>query len=157
MSAVFKRGNAEIEANLTPLIDVTFLLIVFFVLVSRIVEVEHVPMDLPEPRHAASHRLGDEGRVVINIALAADGQPSAYRLGAREFPAGREGADMLAERLAEMYRTNPSLHVNLRADRLTQYEWIDPVMQAVGRAARHVGHPDAVARVNLVIARRDEL
>ena len=47
MSSVFKRGNAKIEANLTPMIDVTFLLIVFFVLVSQIVEVENVPMSLP--------------------------------------------------------------------------------------------------------------
>ena len=41
MSAVFKRGRAEVHANLTSLIDVTFLLIVFFVLVSQIVDAEN--------------------------------------------------------------------------------------------------------------------
>jgi biopolymer transport protein ExbD len=159
MSAVFKRGNANVQANLTPLIDVTFLLIVFFVLVSQIVEAEHVEMDLPQPREAASHRPGDENRVVINLLPGppASGSILGYRLGGREFMPGREGVEQLTERLAEMYRANPTLHINLRADRSTHYEWIDPVMQAISRAARLSGQPDAIARVNLAITRRDEL
>ncbi len=54
MSAVFKRGNAEVRANLTPMIDVTFLLIVVFVLVSEIVEAESVEMKLPVPVEMSS-------------------------------------------------------------------------------------------------------
>jgi biopolymer transport protein ExbD len=42
VSLIYRRGPAQISANLTPMIDVTFLLIVFFVLVSQIVEVENV-------------------------------------------------------------------------------------------------------------------
>ena len=48
VSKIHKRGTAELHANLTPMIDVVFLLIVFFVLVSQIVEVENVEMRLPE-------------------------------------------------------------------------------------------------------------
>ena len=44
MSTVYRRGPAAIEANLTPMIDMTFLLIVFFVLVSQISELEVVEM-----------------------------------------------------------------------------------------------------------------
>jgi biopolymer transport protein TolR len=156
MSAIYKRGNANVEANLTPLIDVTFLLIVFFVLVSQIVEVEHVEMDLPQPRQPVSQKPGDESRVVINLLPAGDGSIRGYRLGGREFPPGADGAEQLAERLAEMYSANPGLDVNLRADRRTRYEWIDPVMQAIAQAARRSGHSGAVARVNLAVTRGDE-
>ena len=54
MSAIYKRQNAELSANLTPMIDVTFLLIIFFVVVSQIVEVENAELDLPRPDNAAS-------------------------------------------------------------------------------------------------------
>ena len=50
MSVLFKQDRGQVQANLTPMIDVTFLLIVFFVLVSQIVEVENVDLDLPTPR-----------------------------------------------------------------------------------------------------------
>ena len=65
MSRIHKRGTAELHANLTPMIDVTFLLIVFFVLVSQIVEVENVELKLPELEETA-HRdvlaLVEQGR-----------------------------------------------------------------------------------------------
>ena len=47
-------ASARIEANLTPMIDVSFLLIVFFVLVSRISGGERTPMELPDVRAGAA-------------------------------------------------------------------------------------------------------
>lgn len=155
MSAIYKRGNADVQANLTPMIDVTFLLIVFFVLVSQIVEVEHVEMDLPRPEEAASHVSGDEQRTVINILPDVDGSVRGYRVGSREFPPDEHGTAGLRDRLAELYEANPNLRINLRADRSTHYQWVEPVMQAVTLAARQSGRPDAVARVNLVVVRED--
>ena len=55
MSSIFRRGPAQAQANITPMIDVVFLLIVFFVLVSQIVDLESVDLDLPTPEHAATH------------------------------------------------------------------------------------------------------
>ena len=54
MSALTRQERGQVQANLTPMIDVTFLLIVFFVLVSQIVEVENVDLNLPAPREPAS-------------------------------------------------------------------------------------------------------
>lgn len=155
MSAIFKRGNADVQANLTPMIDVTFLLIVFFVLVSQIVEVENVPMDLPRPEEAATARMGDEQRTVINLLPGPNGDVAGYRVGTREFPAGSEGIEQLTSRLVELYLANPSLRINLRADRGTHYQWIEPVLQGISRAARTAGRPDAAARVHLVVIRED--
>lgn len=155
MSAIHTRGNADVQANLTPMIDVTFLLIVFFVLVSQIVEVEHVEMDLPRPEHTVSTRLGDEQRSVINIIPSADGTIAGYRLGSREFPPSEEGIERLTMRLTEMYANNPQLRINLRADRDTQYQWVEPVMNSISIAARRVGQPDIAARVHLVVVREE--
>lgn len=157
MSIIYKRGNAEIHANLTPMIDVTFLLIVFFVLVSQIVEVENVPMELPRPEKAATSPMGDEQRAVINLLPAGDGDIVGYRIGTREFPPGDDGIKQLTNRLVELYQANPHLKINLRADRNTHYQLINPVMNAIPIAARAAGHPDAAPRVQLVVIRESKL
>lgn len=155
MSAIFKRGNAEIESNLTPMIDVTFLLIVFFVLVSQLVEAEHVDMALPAPDQPVTDPIDDAPKTIINLVPGEDGGISMYRIGARTFPANADGIAAMTDRLAEAYRANPNVELNLRADRATHYRWIDPVMQAIADAARQVGDPELVARVNLVVVREE--
>jgi biopolymer transport protein ExbD len=153
MPSVFKRGNAEIESNLTPMIDVTFLLIVFFVLVSQLVEAEHVDMDLPAPEQPVTEPIDDAPRTVINLVPGDDGAISMYRIGTRTFPADAEGVAAMTERLIEIYLANPHVELNLRADRATHYRWVDPVMQSIAEAARRVGDPELIARVNLVVVR----
>jgi len=74
------RDSEPIAANLTPMIDVVFLLIVFFVLVSQIVEVENVDLDLPRPQDPASELPGEQPRIVINVLPDEAGQAGGYRL-----------------------------------------------------------------------------
>jgi biopolymer transport protein ExbD len=163
MSKVYPRGNAEVRANLTPMIDITFLLIVFFVLVSQIVEVENVEMNLPEPVDPMTERPGDEPRAVINVIPGPGGQARGYRLSGRTYQPGAKGADDVTTALVAMYRANPVLSVNLRADRATQFEWIEPVIQSVSTAAARAGvrgadgtgAVDAVPRLNLVVIREE--
>ncbi|MEE8156057.1 MAG: biopolymer transporter ExbD [Phycisphaerales bacterium] len=155
MSIACKRGPAKVEANLTPLIDVTFLLIVFFVLVSQIVELENVDLDLPAPTDPVSELAGDEQRAVVNIVPKPDGDILEYRLGGRSYAADRDGLQAMTARLTSMYRNNPGLSVNLRADASTHYRWVEPVMQAVSTAALLSEREMAVARVNLVVVRED--
>jgi len=149
-----RQERPEVTANLTSLIDVTFLLIVFFVLVSRVNEVEAVRMDLPEPRNAATVSAEVEHLVVINALPAADGTVAGYRVGVFDFDAGEVGVERMTSHLAGLYRANPRLSVNVRADRATQYEFVEPVMGAVSAAARRAvaaGVPSVNPRVNLVV------
>ncbi len=153
MSALFKLQRAPIAANLTPMIDVTFLLIVFFVLVYQIVEVDNVEMELPRPQTPASELPGEQQRIVINVVPAPDGGARAYRMGGRTFSADTGGIAALSTSLAAMYRDNPALGVNLRADRATHYRWVEPVFQAASTAARLSGRDDVGGRINLVVVR----
>ncbi len=155
MSALFKQDRAPVQANLTSMIDVTFLLIVFFVVVSQIVEVENVDLDLPTPQEPVSELPGEESRVVINVVPGATGKASGYRMAGRMYPAGTQGIEALTESLAARYSENPGLSVNLRADRTTQYVWVEPVFQAVSAAARRCGRTDVTGRVNLVVTREN--
>lgn len=155
MSAIYKRGNAEVSANLTPMIDVTFLLIVFFVLVSQIVEVENVDMNLPEPIDALTEPVGEEQRMVINVVPDQSDSIEGYRVGTSQFRSDVEGVEALTELLTTMFRKNPDIVVNLRADQRTHYQWVEPAMQAVVNAARRTGVVDMSARINLVVINKD--
>ena len=57
----------EISANLTPMIDVTFLLIVFFALVSQIAGDEQVALSLARVWPGAAVRAEDDARAVLNV------------------------------------------------------------------------------------------
>ncbi len=149
------KPRTNIEANLTPMIDVTFLLIIFFVLVSQIVEVESVQMALPAPQEPASRLAGDEHRAVINVIPASGGKASGYRLGNRTYAANTRGLEQMTAALSARYQDNPALSVNLRADRSTHYQWVEPAMEAVSTAARRAGHPQPAPRINLVVVRED--
>ena len=155
MSIATKRGLARVEANLTPMIDVVFLLIVFFVLVSQIVDLENVELELPSLIDPASKIAGEEQRVVVNVEPGIDGDVSRYKLGGQFYTADLQGIKDMTAHLAELYKINPLLSVNLRADAGTHYQWVEPVMQSVANAAILSEQPTAVPRVNLVVIRED--
>jgi len=147
------RQHAAIEPNLTSLIDVTFLLIVFFVLVSRLNEVEQVELDLPSPVDAATTVLEGPEQVIVSVLPGDSGEAKSYRVGIVDFTADRTGIEAMTARLKELFRANPSLNVNVRADRATHYEHVEPVMRAVSIAARGVSGAVGAARVNLMVSR----
>lgn len=151
MSRLYARGPARFEANLTPLIDMAFLLIVFFVLVSQISSIENLPLDLPQPAQNAARAPGDDPRVVVNVVPAADGAAAGYQLGRNEFPASADGLTELAQTIAAAMRAKPATEINVRADRTTEYRWVQPVLDAVRNALVESGVSRERARVKLVV------
>jgi len=150
-----RRAPAAIEANLTPLIDMSFLLVVFFVLVSRITSSELAPMNLPAPSDPLSSEPGDEPRAVLNV-LAREDDRDVYQLGNTMFNGDEDGVQLLRERLAVLYRATPTMLVNLRADRAAQYDRVAPALRAITLGAADAGAALAVAippRVQLVVVR----
>ena len=152
--STLRRGPAEVRANMTPMIDVTFLLIVFFVLVSQIVESESVDMELPTLVQPATLPPGDEQRIVINVVPGAFGSVSEYRVGAHAIAPGPGAASALQRHLAPLLARQPTLRINLRADARTHYEYVHPVVEAVSAAATTAARSsgrDVMPRLQLVI------
>ncbi|MFI4859811.1 MAG: ExbD/TolR family protein [Phycisphaerales bacterium JB063] len=66
-SNVTKRGPVKPALNITPLIDVVFLLIVFFLLVNNIVTDENPNMKLPEVDKPETIQVVSENRLIISV------------------------------------------------------------------------------------------
>lgn len=134
--------------NITPLIDVVFLLIIFFMLVNNIVSDESVEMVLPalDPPH--TRELGEVSRVVVNVApepfttQGRAGHPLEHAGRARFVKVGTGAGSQFAATdiagitaaLTALRAANPQLQVLLRADAALFYDQVRPVMGAVTAA-----------------------
>lgn len=141
-------------ANLTPMIDMTFLLVVFFVLVSRISEIEQVPLLLPEPENPAATIPSDNARAVVNMPANIDGTPSSLRLNAVQFPPTQDGIVEFTETLSTLLLRNPKLEVTLRADKAIPYLTVAKTMNAI-TAAGIKAEIEGAVRLNLVILNKN--
>jgi biopolymer transport protein ExbD len=148
-----RKQPADISPNLTSLIDVTFLLIVFFVLVSKINEVERWELELPQLTKALTEAPDDEQRVVINVIPAPGGEIEGYRVGLAEFTGDQSGIAAMTAHLAALYQVTPGVNINIRADRSTHYEFIEPALTAVASAAQSAPAGTQVSRINLVVTK----
>ena len=61
--------DANLEINLTPLIDIVFLLLIFFMISTTFVDTRQLPVDLP----TASSKVKSDSPKVTEIRIAADG------------------------------------------------------------------------------------
>jgi len=163
MSQVTEKGPVTPHMNITPLIDVVFLLIIFFMLVSNIVAEEAVPMIVPEVDEPKTRQLGEVDRVVVNVApeefdkdarlegdrLAVPGEARYLKIGTRRYEMTAEGLKEAREVLAARVADGPkdaegksTLEVVLRADAALYYSEVQPVMTMITAAN--------ISKVNLV-------
>ena len=152
---------------MTPLIDVTFQIILFFMLINNIITEQTVQMIVPELDDPKTHRADEMQRVVINVAPIEHVLPSQYKIADRQsnpLLAGREEAgalkvDLLEYKLRgpdsvsfdealqgvatylESARTaNPRVEVELRADCAVNYDQVQRVMSAITLAGVKTVH-----------------
>ena len=152
MSQVTKRGAVEPSLNITPLIDVVFLLIVFFMLVNNIVTDEVPKVQLPDLDNPNVYPPEGDRRVIVNIVaeaefdddygpgqpvgrvLARPGQAEFVQIGARKWELGAEGAmEDFREQLklmiqARMVDPQTAPNIMLRVDAAVYYAQVLPVM-----------------------------
>ena len=117
--------------NMAPMIDVVFLLIVFFVLVSTFASAERIPMELPRPDHSQARNVKLTDRVIINVQLVDPDAPEtsdvAYSIG----PNRPQSLAVISERLMQHKRAVPELKVVIRADRRVHYGEVREIMEIV--------------------------
>jgi biopolymer transport protein ExbD len=119
-------GRPPIGMNMTPLIDVVFLLIIFFLVSSHLARQE-TQLDLNLPTAASGREAEVESRPRVSVNVTAAGQ---IMLGSAE-----ARPDELAERLRyERDRSGDDLEVRIRSDRAVPYGVVEPVLLACADA-----------------------
>ena len=133
---------AKVQLNLTSMMDVVFLLIVFFLLVTNFTSAELPELEAPRPDSSKAHDQEKTDRIVVNVIPDPDTPEYArsVRVGTQDI--GPDAYGQLTEMLKTEKEKNELVQVNLRADRHLRYDQVQTVMQAITQAG--------IVRVNLV-------
>ena len=118
--------SGSLGFNMTPMIDVVFLLIIFFLVSSHLAKQE-AQMPLPLPTAESGKKSLDEDAPRLTINVTAEGVPVA--VGA-PYSAGRANSAADATDL----RGRLGLQVRIRGDRNVPYKHVEPIMLACTRA-----------------------
>ena len=105
--------RADVSINLTPLIDVVFLLLIFFMVSSRFSDFTQLTVNLPEAKGAPSSL--DEA---LLLTVDADGQ---MRLNGERVPNDPTG---LGEAIQRQIGGNSDIPVTLSADAMTPHHYV---------------------------------
>jgi biopolymer transport protein ExbD len=117
------------------LIDVLFLLIIFFTLISTFASAENVAMHLPAPDKSKAQEAKLVDRVVLNCQYAAPrGREQTNHVLYSVGPNPPEDLGTIAQKLALARQANPKLKVVIRADKRLRYEQVRAVMETVAEA-----------------------
>jgi len=114
------RGTSRVSINMTPMIDVTFLLIIFFLVSSHLAKQENfVKLDLPNAR-SGMNDLSE--KPTFTLQILADG---TYRNGTQDV-----ALDQIRRALQQRNSTEElPVRVRLRMDRRTPYQYVAAVLQ----------------------------
>ncbi len=107
------------EINITPLLDLAFVLLIIFVITRPMLE-GHVQMQLPSSATGDTRNIARQDIRVVEIR--ADG---GYLLDGRLLPLRQVEAD-----LVRTFRDNPKLTVDIRADERAAWKYVFAVTDA---------------------------
>lgn len=116
--------------NMTPMIDITFLLLTFFTLSSHFASAEKVELSLPRPDHSQATDQRFPDKVMLNMMYQGDNVSAILKMGAFDLAS----MEQLTEHLTPIARHNPRTPVILRADRRLSYGQVRQVMETVSAA-----------------------
>jgi len=132
-----KRGSTAsgaVSFNMTPLIDIVLLLLIFFILTTQFTQLQIEQVTLPVSFAAKNKQIGEYRNVVINLVNPDD--PKCVVMGQQVDYHVREGDNELSTMLKDFKGNGEKqpLNVILRADELVPYEAVASVMLSVARA-----------------------
>jgi len=108
---------------MSPMIDMVFLLLIFFIVASQIIKVEKVKVEIPAAVYAKVPE-DETGRFIITV----DPNGTLY-IGANEVT-----IDELKTRLVAEVELNPKVRVVIRADGIVKYYISEKIMEACAEA-----------------------
>jgi biopolymer transport protein ExbD len=109
------------EINMAPMIDMVFLLLIFFMVASHLTALERIPVSLPVADKA---KVPEEARdrQLITVLAETDGS-AAYYMNLQKID-----IKDLTEEIKRQYEADENLRIYLRADRMVKHKYIKAVM-----------------------------
>jgi len=121
----FKRQQREeLELNLTPLIDVVFLLLIFFMVSTTFQKESEISLQLPKATESTTQTAGDNIEVVIN---------AAGRFYVNDQELVKSDAQSLQAALFKLIDGNRDIPLIIRADAQTPHQAVVMAMDAAGQ------------------------
>ena len=111
----------EAAVDMAPMIDLVFLLLIFFMVASVVTELEKVEVQIPESKHAKVPE-DTKGRMMLSV----DANNQIY---AGTVPVTIEELKQLVEAELDL---NEDLRILIRADRRVEYKTCKEIMIACG-------------------------
>lgn len=122
----------EVSINLTPLIDIVFLLLIFFMVSTTFNRETNLEIALPEARSEAEHSLAQQD---ISLVINAQGHYQLYPIdGDSGAPIQPRDADELASALGRLPRSASNPTLVIRADAQTSHQAVILALDAARRA-----------------------
>ena len=122
----------EVSINLTPLIDIVFLLLIFFMVSTTFNRETNLEIALPEARSEAAEPLV---RQDISLVINAQGQYQLYPIdGDPSAPIQPRDADELTAALGRLPRSAKNPTLVIRADAKTSHQAVILALDAARRA-----------------------
>jgi len=118
------QGHALAELNITPLLDLVFVLLIIFMITTPLME-QQLPVDLPKATTSLPATMPDP-KSILTLTLSKDG---SVLLGSEKIT-----LDQLTPLLTQRKARDPELVVSLRADSSLPYEKIFRALEAVRSA-----------------------
>ena len=116
-----KRPRYGVQTPLTSLIDIVFLLLVYFLLTTNFLTEEGIRVQLP---HAVSTVTKEDREMVITVSAEGDVHVGPHRVSLEE----------LAEMVQQRLKTEPETAVVLKADRTLVLDRVVQVMDTIKAA-----------------------
>jgi len=117
------------EINMAPMIDMVFLLLIFFMVASHLSSMERVPVPLPVADKAKVPEEARDRQLVSILALDETGEEAYIFMNLKKV-----GLEEFGPEIIRLREADENLQVYLRADRRVKHKHIKAVMEACAQA-----------------------
>lgn len=123
--------NTEMAMDITPMIDVVFQLIIFFMLIIDLTQKELEDIKLPSASECSSDEDPDKGRMIINISK--DGK-YIHKRNYLDLDQMRGALAIFRQKYQDLDDAdgNSTKPILVRADEITRFKHVQKVMQLCG-------------------------
>ena len=121
--------QSDDEINMAPMIDMVFLLLIFFMVASNLADEERIPVLLPVATQSNVPEEVRDRQMVTLVAEDASGEEAQIYMRTQAV-----SSEEFVLKLGEMVALNADLQIYLRADRRVLHKHIQSIMKSCAEA-----------------------